>query len=116
MFKARPCLICRTWFHPDPMVGERQHVCGNPACQKERHRRACARFHEREPDYVHLQRSDHKTFPNRHRLKMMAMITGPLRFDQKVDPIDGNFRFSFDRQRSEACLSFKVDSQGMDHL
>jgi hypothetical protein len=33
------------------MVGERQHVCGNPACQKERHRRACARFHERDPDY-----------------------------------------------------------------
>jgi len=51
MLKARPCLICRKWFHPDPMVGERQHVCGNPACQKERHRRACARFHEHDPDY-----------------------------------------------------------------
>ena len=51
MLKARPCLICRKWFHPDPMVGERQHVCGNPSCQKERHRRACARFHEHDPDY-----------------------------------------------------------------
>ena len=51
MLKARPCLICRKWFHPDQMVGERQHVCGNPACQKERHRRACSRFHERDPDY-----------------------------------------------------------------
>ena len=51
MFKARPCQVCGIWFRPDPMVGERQHVCGNPACQKERHRRACARFHERDPDY-----------------------------------------------------------------
>lgn len=51
MLKARPCLICSKWFHPDLMVGDRQHVCGNPACQKERHRRACARFHERDPDY-----------------------------------------------------------------
>jgi hypothetical protein len=33
------------------MVGERQHVCGNPACQKERHRRACAQFHTQDPDY-----------------------------------------------------------------
>lgn len=41
---------------------------------------------------VHLQHSDHKTFPNLHRLKIMAMITGPLRFDQKVDHIDGNPR------------------------
>jgi len=51
MLKARPCLICRKWFRPDPMIGERQHVCGNPLCQKERHRRACAQFHERDPDY-----------------------------------------------------------------
>ncbi|WP_243346735.1 hypothetical protein [Mesoterricola sediminis] len=33
------------------MVGERQRVCGAPSCQKERHRRACARFHDRDPDY-----------------------------------------------------------------
>ena len=51
MFKTRPCGICGKWFRPDRMTGERQHVCGNPACQKERHRRACARFHERDPDY-----------------------------------------------------------------
>jgi hypothetical protein len=51
MLKARPCLICRKWFRPDPMAGDRQHVCGNPLCQKERHRRACAHFHERDPDY-----------------------------------------------------------------
>ena len=41
---------------------------------------------------VHLQHGDHKTFPNLHRLKMMAMITGPLQFDQKVDHIDANPR------------------------
>jgi len=51
MHKARPCQICDKWFRPDAMVGERQHVCGNAACQKEHHPRACAKFHERDPDY-----------------------------------------------------------------
>lgn len=39
----RPCRICYRWFAPDPKVGNRQHVCGDPACRTEAHRRAGAR-------------------------------------------------------------------------
>ena len=41
MADPRPCRVCRCWFQPDRKVGNRQHVCGDPKCQKEWHRRAC---------------------------------------------------------------------------
>ena len=44
----RPCQICHRWFAPDPKVGNRQHVCGDPACRTEAHRRACARWRQKE--------------------------------------------------------------------
>lgn len=36
---------------PHPRTGARQRVCSALDCQKERHRRACARWHEKTPDY-----------------------------------------------------------------
>ena len=49
MVKPRPCRVCRRWFRPSPRVGDRQHVCGSPACQRELHRRNCADWHRRNP-------------------------------------------------------------------
>jgi len=46
----RPCRICRTWFLPAPRAGNRQHVCSEPECQRERHRRSCARWRSAEGD------------------------------------------------------------------
>lgn len=51
MNRRRPCRVCRKWFRPDPREGARQRVCGSPACQRERHRRACAAWHARNPGY-----------------------------------------------------------------
>jgi hypothetical protein len=51
MNRPRPCRICRKWFRPDPREGTRQRVCSSPACQRERHRRACAAWHARNPAY-----------------------------------------------------------------
>lgn len=51
MASTRPCRVCRKWFRPSRAVGTRQHVCSDPACQRERHRRNCTRWHERNPDY-----------------------------------------------------------------
>ena len=48
MYRKRPCRICRRWFVPHPRAGDRQHVCGAPECQHERHRRACQAWRERE--------------------------------------------------------------------
>jgi len=47
--KPRPCRVCRKWFQPDSKVGNRQHVCGSAACQRELHRRNCAGWHRRNP-------------------------------------------------------------------
>ena len=44
MADPRPCRVCRRWFLPDSKVGNRQHVCGDPECQKEWHRRACVKW------------------------------------------------------------------------
>jgi len=46
MSRKRPCAICRRWFQPDARVGARQRCCKRPECQRERHRRACQRWHE----------------------------------------------------------------------
>jgi hypothetical protein len=48
MVKKRPCRVCRTWFAPERRVGDRQYVCSRPECQRERHRRNCARWHAAE--------------------------------------------------------------------
>jgi hypothetical protein len=47
----RPCTICRKWFLPDPRQIGRQQTCGNPACQKERHRRRCREWNRKNRDY-----------------------------------------------------------------
>ena len=51
MARKRPCRICRKWFLPHPRAGDRQHVCSDPGCQRERNRRACAAWRRRHPDY-----------------------------------------------------------------
>ena len=51
MRRKRPCRVCRRWFLPDPRAGDRQRTCSDPECQRERHRRACADWHRRNPDY-----------------------------------------------------------------
>jgi len=51
MSKKKPCSICGRWFLPNRRVGKRQRVCSNPECQRERHRRNCARWHKNNPDY-----------------------------------------------------------------
>jgi hypothetical protein len=51
MYRKRPCRICRRWFWPDTRAGDRQKTCSRPGCQRERHRRACADWHRRNPDY-----------------------------------------------------------------
>lgn len=54
--KKRPCRICRRWFEPHPRAGDRQRVCSDPACQRERHRRADSAWHDRHPDYDRKRR------------------------------------------------------------
>ena len=58
LIKKRPCKICHKWFKPHPKAGDRQHVCSDPACQRERHRKSCEEWRNKNPDYDkenHLQ-------------------------------------------------------------
>ena len=70
MGRKRPCRICRKWFAPHPRAGDRQHVCGDPRCQRERNRRACASWRRRYPDYDREDRL-------RRRLVREAESKGP---------------------------------------
>ena len=49
--RKRPCSICRRWFTPNPKQGSRQVTCGRPACQRERHRKKCAEWNRKNPEY-----------------------------------------------------------------
>ena len=45
------CEICQTAFEADPRVGERQRVCRQIACQRERKRRAQQQWVAKNPGY-----------------------------------------------------------------
>ncbi len=45
------CEVCHRDFIPDPRVGQRQRVCGNLSCKRERKRRAQQSWLQRNPHY-----------------------------------------------------------------
>jgi hypothetical protein len=49
--RKRPCKICRRWFLPNARLKDRQKTCADTACQKEWHRRQCAKWNKRNPEY-----------------------------------------------------------------
>ena len=49
--RKRPCRICRCWFLPNPRLRSRQKACGDFSCRKEWHRKKCAEWNRRNPDY-----------------------------------------------------------------
>jgi hypothetical protein len=70
MRRKRPCRICRRWFVVHPRAGDRQRVCGRAQCQRERHRRACKAWHDREADEERRHRL-------RQRLRQEPTDSGP---------------------------------------
>lgn len=60
MATYRPCRVCACWFRPSGKVGNRQHVCGKPECQKEWHRRASAKWRKCHRDEVQAARLTRK--------------------------------------------------------
>lgn len=60
MRRKRPCGICGHWFLPNARCGDRQKVCSAAACQRERHRRSCRKWHDRNPDYDREERLRNK--------------------------------------------------------
>lgn len=56
MLRKRPCRVCGRWFRPTPRAGDRQKVCRTESCQRERHRRSCAAWRAKNPDYDRSER------------------------------------------------------------
>jgi hypothetical protein len=57
--KKRPCRICRKWFLPHARLGDRQKTCGESECQRQWHRRQCAKWNKENRSYfqeIHLRR------------------------------------------------------------
>jgi hypothetical protein len=80
MVRKRPCRICRRWFQPHPRVKDRQRVCSSAECQRERHRRGCARWHESNAGYDRERRVRERLTAPR------AEISEEL---QRADPLAG---------------------------
>jgi len=49
--RKRPCCICHHWFLPNPKVKKRQVTCGDLQCQKQWHKRQCAKWNRKNADY-----------------------------------------------------------------
>lgn len=77
MVAPRPCRVCRKWFHPDRKVGNRQHVCGAPACQREWHRRNCAKWHKACPG-----------LEKEARFEERLVESDPAKQDRLADPLE----------------------------
>ena len=82
VLQKRPCRICRCWFMPNPKVKDDQKTCGDPSCKREWHRKKCAEWNRKNPDYfkanylqkkldaVILPEGTYKSFQLKNRLKL----------------------------------------------
>lgn len=80
MTRKRPCRECGKWFQPNPRTGQRQHSCQSQACQRARHRRACANWRARHPDYDVERRL-------RERVRAAAPVGEPLQRDPLAEVV-----------------------------
>ena len=62
MASKKPCSVCRRWFQPTPRAAAHQKTCG-PNCSRELHRRRCAQWRKRNPDYDRENRLQKRMAP-----------------------------------------------------
>ncbi len=74
MARKRPCSVCRRWFEPNPRAVKHQKTCGAD-CSRELHRRRCAQWHRKNPNYDREERLRRKMVQQREA----ASETDPLR-------------------------------------
>jgi hypothetical protein len=77
MADKRPCSVCGKWFRPDARQGDRQKTCGCKECKSEWHRRACARWHKKNPGY------DKDT----RLVRRLVKDSGETKADRRADPL-----------------------------
>lgn len=80
MARKRPCRECGKWFQPNARAGKAQRSCDREACQRARHRRACADWHARHPDYDLERRL-------RERVRRDAVVGEPMNRDPLAEVV-----------------------------
>jgi len=75
--KKRPCGICRKWFQEDVRQIGRQQTCGRPDCQKEHHRRLCAKLNKRNKENSKNEYLDKKIEHVKELTKAEVSIEAP---------------------------------------
>ena len=80
MGRKRPCRECGKWFQPNARAGKRQRSCEREECQQARHRRACAQWRARHPDYDVERRL-------RERVRREAIVGEPLERDPLAEVV-----------------------------
>jgi len=91
-YKKRPCRICRRWFTPNPRLKDRQKTCGNTKCKREWHKKKCAEWNKKNPDYFktnYLQDKLNAASPSETSSKILPVKSRlksglPLLFVQEV--------------------------------
>lgn len=85
MVKKRPCAVCRRWFLPHARAGNRQKVCSQPECQRERHRRASRKWLARNANYHRERRLRSRINPGRPLERKVDLGCDPTqRLDQQA--------------------------------
>lgn len=68
MSKSQRCIICHSWFQPNPRTIRTQKACSRPPCQKKRKFLANQSWRMRNPSYDHSRRRKvqawAKTYPD----------------------------------------------------
>ena len=90
--KKRPCCICRRWFLPNTKVKDRQVTCGDPKCQKQWHKKQCAKWNKKNTDYFrsnYLQKKLDKAKENESIAKpgKSSKSTPPSFLNLPIQPI-----------------------------
>ena len=80
MSRKRPCRECGKWFQPNARAGKRQRSCDREECQRERHRRTCADWRGRHPDYDLERRL-------RERVRRDGVVGEPLQRDPLAEVV-----------------------------
>ena len=91
-WRKRPCRICRRWFMPNPRLKDRQKTCGDPECQRRWHKKKCAGWNRRNPDYfksTYLQKKIIAATETQHQTPSLELNTRlksglPLSYVQEV--------------------------------
>jgi hypothetical protein len=94
MLRARPCRICRKWFHPDRRVGDRQRVCSSASCQAARRKQTQAAWRASNPDYFTARRLKQRAAkapapaptPTSHRTPLVT-LPPPLHVPPPLDQV-----------------------------